>query len=160
MFNCIKNILPIFAKRLLYHAHVISYCMYGLQFWGPMITSAQLNKLEKNRMNKFVLNSKNIKRSNNITLLYRNKELNLLKFSELKKSEQAKFVYNLVNYTLPKAIISEFNPQQHTYNSRNRNTPMIRKHTSNICNKSFISKAIIIHKTPRNSEDFQKRWNI
>jgi hypothetical protein len=141
MLKCTKNVLTLSLKKLLYHANVVTHCTYGALLWAPMINQTQINNINK-FINKIVLCVKNKKKTNNYSLIY--KELNILKLDDIVELELTKFMYKLINNMTPDKINNEFNLQPRHYNTRNRNIPQIITHTTNLYNKSFLTKSKIM----------------
>ena len=52
-------------------------------------------------------------------------------------------MYKIKHDIRPEVIIKDFPKSTHAYNTRNRNIPKPQKHTTVICNRSFLTKANI-----------------
>ena len=74
------------------------------------------------------------------------KSLKIMKFEELRRLEQCKLAYKIKNKLLPKPILELFDSlgkKTHHYNTRQKNLPNIKKHKSDLYNKSFLCKCIL-----------------
>ena len=140
IFACTKHFLPIFAKKLLFNAHVLSHCMYGALLWGASMNETQVNSISKiiNKILLFILNENRFRNTNNMY-----KRLNCLKLEDIIELQLAKFMFNISNNIAPSAIQLEFNThtRQTRYNTRNRDMPNQMECNSTLYNKSFIAKS-------------------
>lgn len=134
--------MPISIKKLLYYAHTYSHLTYGCVLWGPMLGNEQIKKIEK-IVNKIIMSINNIKKTNNYLTLYKN--LKLLHFNDIIELEVTKLLYKIVNNLMPDNIKSAFDQTPRHYNTRNRTTPRIAQHNTNIYNNSFLAKGIILY---------------
>ena len=137
IFRSCKTLLPLHCKKLLYYAHVASHLSYGSLIWAPMINNTQLEKIKK-CIDKILLYIKNVRMVNHRNLLY--KELKILNFEDTIELELSKFMYKITNNMTPFSIHEAFRQEPGHYNTRNRNTPRIIQHTTNLFNKSFMAK--------------------
>ena len=102
-----------------------------------MINNTQLEKIKK-CIDKILLYIKNVRMVNHRNLLY--KELKILNFEDTIELELSKFMYKITNNMTPFSIHEAFRQEPGHYNTRNRNTPRIIQHTTNLFNKSFMAK--------------------
>ena len=69
-----------------------------------------------------------------------------MKFEDLIRFEQSKLAYKIKNKLLPKPILELFDSlgkKTHQCNTRQKNLPYIKKHKSDLYNKSFLYKCIL-----------------
>ena len=74
------------------------------------------------------------------------KSLKIMKFKDLMQLEQCKLAYKIKNKLLPKPILELFDSigkKTHQYNTRQKNLPNIKRHKSDLYNKSFLCKCIL-----------------
>ena len=74
------------------------------------------------------------------------KELQLVRFEDMIRTELIKLGFKITNKTLPNPLILAFDKEggkkTHPYNTRNKSLPNIQKHTKNLYNTSFMCKAL------------------
>ena len=141
-FNNIKHLFPKDKLIELYYAHFHSHMTYCINSWGPMLTNTQINKVYQvqKKILRYIENKPYITNYNKI-----HKDNKILKFIDIVKLEVLKFSYKLNNNCLNKSLVNFFSidNQTHPYNTRNRNYAQIKKHKTNIFNKSIFNKAVI-----------------
>ena len=80
----------------------------------------------------------------NVDLMY--KKLGILPLTKMIQIELSKYGYGVSRNTVPSSIqaIANMNGglKKHHYNTRNRNTPNIQKHTDHQFNSSFMCKGL------------------
>ena len=73
------------------------------------------------------------------------KSLKIMKIDEIQHFKTCKLAYCIKDKLLPTPILKMFHSngaKSHTYNTRYKNLPNIKKHTSAECNRSFLCKGI------------------
>ena len=68
-----------------------------------------------------------------------------MKFEDLTCLEQCKLTYKIKNKLMPKPILELFDSpgkKKHQYNTREKNLQNIKRHKSDLYNKSFLCKCI------------------
>ena len=128
--------------RLLYYAHVYSHLMYGLTSWGSMISKRDLNLISKTQSK--CISIINGKKAPIDQMMY--KELQLVRFEDMIRTELIKLGFKITSKTLPNPLILAFDKEggkkTHPYNTRNKSLPNIQKHAKNLYNTSFMCKAL------------------
>ena len=128
--------------RLLYYAHIYSHLMYGLTSWGSMISKRDLNLIAKTQTK--CISIINGRKAPNEQVMY--KELQLIRFEDMIRTEIIKLGYKITSKLLPNPLILAFEQdggrKTHPYNTRNKSLPNIQKHTKNLYNTSFMCKAL------------------
>ena len=125
-----KNILDRLALRSVYYAHIHSHLSYAISIWGSMLSTKQIQKVQK------VQNTclKTIEPGINITESF--KQLKILRISQLVKLELNKLAYKHTHNLLPFKLAQCMNcdasgkslEKQHHYLTRNKhllNLPQI-----------------------------------
>ena len=138
-----KNILPNWTKKMLYYSYFYSHIIYGITLWGPMCTMAYVNRIF-NMQKKAVRLIENAPYNAEALPLF--KKYKILKFSDIVDLDLAKLAFLYSKQLLPSPVMGLFNrgSQFHSYNTRNRNNPLVSKHKSTIYSKSFLCKSPII----------------
>ena len=130
------------AKRLIYFAHIHSHLTYANTVWSINISKKQKTLIEK--IQKYCLRSIAKKKHNSHTdPLF--KLLKIMKFDDITRLEQSKLAYKIKNKLMPTPILELFDTlgkKSHRYNTRERHLPNIKKHKSDLYNKSFLCKSI------------------
>ena len=157
--NMARNMLSNKAKRQIYFAQVFSHLNYGLSAWGPMVSKANIKKLQV-KQNKAVRAIFNLKNRSRLSDYYRKGQL--LDLKGLIELSLAKISHRYITDVLPKCIINLFENTNHTHETRNRHQLQAIPHTTQIYNKSFLGRAphIWLH-LPRNIKDINnpKKFN-
>lgn len=134
-----KAYLPLYCLRTLYFGYIHSRLLYGISIWGPMLKKDMFEKLVKiQKCFIRIINDQNIM-ANSSPLFLRSK---VLKLEDLLTLELLKIMYLYRCNKLPLALMKSFSERQHTYGTRNCNTPKVISHKSNIFNSSFLCKVI------------------
>ena len=91
-----------------------------------------------------------------------------MRFTEIIEYKLCKLGYNLKKRLLPEPLIDLFencSKKTHSYSTRNKNLPNIKRHTSREYNKSFLCKSLVYtHKlnyktiNSKNREEFVKNY--
>ena len=120
-----KNFLPAHAMKTLYYAQFHSILTYAMTAWGPMITTAQVNRLQ-------TLQNKAVQTIETSKLLHKiYKKHQLLSVKQLINLHELKFGYKVCFGLLPTSLekciksnhMCETNLKQHQYNTRQKNVP-------------------------------------
>ena len=139
------NLISKDNMQLLYHAHVYSHLMYGLTSWGSMISKKDLNPIAKTQSK--CISIINGEKAPSDQVVY--KELQLVTFEDMIRTELIKLGFKIKNKILPNPLIMAFEQdggkKNHPSNTRNKSLPNIQKHTTNIYNTSFMCKALTEH---------------
>ena len=142
MLMLARNLISKANMRLLYYAHVYSHLMYGLTSWGSMISKRDLNLIVKTQTK--CISIINGQKAPNEQVMY--KELQLIRFKDMIRTELIKLGYKITSKLLPNPLILAFEQdggrKTHPYNTRNKSLPNIQKHTKNLYNTSFMCKAL------------------
>ena len=142
MLMLARNLISKANMRLLYYAHVYSHLMYGLTSWGSMISKRDLNLISKTQ-SKYI-SIINGKKAPIDQMMY--KELQLVRFEDMIRTELIKLGFKITSKTLPNPLILAFDKEggkkTHPYNTRNKSLPNIQKHAKNLYNTSFMCKAL------------------
>ena len=126
IINRLKHFLPRDSLKLLYYTLIHPHLSYGIIHWG---------KAQQSKLNKLVILQKKIIRALNkceynahTNNLFHN--MNILKLNEIYDLQVATFMYKYINLLLPHPLKDLFvlNKQLHTYNTRNRNNPIVPMH--------------------------------
>ena len=139
-----KNILDRLALRTVYYAHIHSHLSYAISIWGSMLSTKQIQKLQK------VQNTclKIIEPSMNISELF--KKLKILRISQLVRLELNKLAYKRTHNLLPFKLAQCMNcdasgkslEKQHRYLTRNKHLLNLPQITTKKYQKSFLMKSI------------------
>ena len=142
----VRNCIPNWSKKILYYSYFHSHINYGLVTWGPMSTKANIKKLS-GMQNKAVRVIDNKKYNSPVDPIF--KKYKMLKFSDLIDMEISKMSYQIANDMLPNPVLQLFQKGNnfHTYNTRNRNNPVVAIHRSAVYNKSFLCRSPAIWNT-------------
>jgi hypothetical protein len=136
--NMAKNILPVYAKCLLYLSNIQSHIIYALSSWGSMISQANLRKI-KVMQNNAIRAIFNLGRRISLKQYY--KKANLLTIEDLIRLSLLKISFRYVNDVLPSRIVNLFEVPRHDIQTRNRNNLLTPQHTLQIYNNSFLGRA-------------------
>ena len=77
-----------------------------------------------------------------------------MKFDDIVRLEQCKLAYKIKNRLMPSPILELFNTlgkKTHRYNTRQKHLPNIKRHKSELYNKSFLCKSIAYYNTISNN---------
>ena len=128
--------------QFLYYAHVYSHLTYGLTSWGSMISKKDLNLIVKTQTK--CISIINGEKAPSDQMMY--KELQLVIFEDMIRTELIKLGFKITNKILPNPLIMAFEQdggkKTHSYNTRNKSLPNIQKHTTSLYNTSFMCKAL------------------
>ena len=138
------------AKKLIYHAHILSNIRSGLLLWGNMVDNTTLSKIQKCLDKCYTLIQHKSSTLNNMKLD------GFLTIKELLKIENCKVAYKQKHNLLPKNIsmLLETDSQQktlrkqHCYNTKQKedlNLPMAKcksYHTSYLCKSINVYNSI------------------
>ena len=130
------------AKRLIYFTLIHSHLTYTNTVWSTHISGKQKKIIEK--IQKYCLRSI-VKKPHYTHTDPLFKSLKIMKFEDLRCLEQCKLAYKVKNKLMPKAIMELFDSlgkKKHQYNTREKNLPNIKRHKSDLYNKSFLCKSI------------------
>ena len=134
----VKNALDIKTKKHIYYAFFHSHLQYAIGSWGFMISQKLLNKLQVLQNNAIrVITGK----SRRCSVKNEYMKLNILNMTALIKTELSKISYRDVYGLLPPHVSKLFEHINHGYDTRNRNAPTIRKHSSSYYNKTYLVKS-------------------
>ena len=116
--------------------------MYGLTSWGSMISKKDLNLIAKTQTK--CISIINGEKAPSNQMMY--KELQLVRFEDMIRTELIKLGFKITNKILPNPLIMAFEQdgrkKNHPYNTRNKSLPNIQKHTTSLYNTSFMCKAL------------------
>ena len=142
-----KNKLDRLALRSVYYAHIHSHLSYAISIWGSMLSTKQIQKLQK------VQNTclKTIEPGINITESF--KKLKILRISQLVKLELNKLAYKHTHNLLPFKLAQCMNcdasgkslEKQHHYLTRNKHLLNLPQVTMKKYQKSFLMKSISLY---------------
>ena len=126
--------------KLIYHAHIQSHIVYGLNVWGGMVAKEVLNKLQK--IQNYCLTMIQPRQHSIITA----KKEKILTIKSLIRLEHLKLGYRMMNKTMPSKIISHLCTDQnkasldkrHNYNTRNKNKPNLPQIKNKNYRNSFL----------------------
>ena len=115
-----KNLLSIYAKKLIYFTHIKSHITYSLSVWGNLVSTSQLAKLQAEQTRYLKLIHKNWSQT----------VLQILSIIDLVQLENAKFGYKVANGLLPSTIVQSTETdstgkrvvKRHKYLTRNKNS--------------------------------------
>ena len=112
----IRKFLPLKARKLIYNSLAGSYLQYGIAAWGHCSTTV-LNRLQaiQNKIIRYMTYSQP---QSNVDAHY--KDLKILKITELKFYETAKFMHSVYNNRMPVAFQDYFQTINHTHHTRTR----------------------------------------
>ena len=137
-----RNLMTHTAKRNIYYAHIYPHLTYTNTIWSGHTTAKQHKKI--NTIQKYcvqaITNKSNSYHTNPIF-----NTLKIMKFDEIEKFELCKLLFCVKEKLIPAPIYNMFNTlgkKTHCYNTRYKNLPNIKKHTSTEFNKSFLCKGI------------------
>lgn len=132
-------ILPIHCLRNIYFAFVHSRITYGIGCWGSLIDERLACLLEKQQKSIVRIMNKKSPLVHSSPLFLNSKILKLKNVIEL---EFILLIYKYRHQELPRSLSRFFVVKEHNYNTRNQNTPIVRKHKCNLFNKSFLNQAV------------------
>jgi len=150
LLRSVKNMLPSWSKRLLYHSYIHCHFTYALIAWGPSLSKAQINRM-------FKLQKKAIRYLDNATYNAHTsplfKKYKILKFEDLIKLELLKFGFSYNTKALPQPIMDIFHPNSynHLYNTRQCNFPRVHSHSTKMYNSSFLAQVPIVWQNTSNT---------
>ena len=140
-----KNLLPLHAKKILYHAQIHSHISYGLLVWGPMCSKQILKKLQsmQNQCLKLITNKKHLEP-------HTWKSLGIPNISNLIKLTLCKTGYKLLKKDFPVRIIyclyTDKNnlslSRNHAYNTWQKHIPRYSKSNLAKYPNSFLHQCI------------------
>ena len=136
--NMSKNMLSTYTKRLLYMSNVQSHINYAISSWGPMLTKANLKKIQV-MQNKAIRALFNLKTRERLKPYF--KKANLLMVEDQIKLSLLNIFFRYVNDTLPIRIVNLFEIIRHERNTRNQYQLTTPQHTLQIYNNSFLGRA-------------------
>ena len=135
-----KNIVPSWTLRTLYHAYVQSVLEYGIVIWGTMCDKLDLKTI-------FTKQKKAIRiidgASYNAHTLPIFHKYNILKLEDIIKLHLVKLAFLYAKNDLPEQVMNLFNSNAmlHDYDTRSKNQANVAKHKTALFNKSFLTKA-------------------
>ena len=125
------NFLSQHAKKILFSAFISSRFEYGNLIWFPHVSDTVKKKL--------------VQQYNSVmkTCCVQGKVLTL---TNVHKFQLLKFNFEYIHKLIPAGLVAIMPPQSgtHKYNTRNKSTPIIPKHTSKKFNESFLVKGPIL----------------
>ena len=134
-----KHLTNLHGKKLLYSSFILSHLTYGITLYYQC--NKRLKKLIRQKQIEslkivFGTNSK----SDCLKLMKRHKMLTLDQISTV---EYAKISFRYVNELISRRICNLFenNKQLHSYNTRNKNTPRVKKFNSTMYQNSFLARS-------------------
>ena len=139
-----KMLLTTHAKKILYFAQVQSIITYGLVIWGNMLSSAQLNQLQK-------LQDKSVQLISPHSKLYEiYRQHKILQVHQLVTLENIKLWYKHTKKLLPKKLQENMSldhlnsslQKSHQYNTRHKTTANLPLAKSRHYKSSFLSKGL------------------
>ena len=138
------NLLNKAAKLKIYYAHIYPHLSYTNTVWGGHLMEKQKNNLEK--IQKYCIRAiMNKSKTHHTDPLF--KILRIMKIDEIYHFETSKLGYMIKNKLVPIPIsdmFHSFGRKNHSYNTRQKRLPNIKKHTCSDYNQSFLCKCIII----------------
>ena len=108
------------CMKAVYYAHTYSHLMYGLLIWGSMTSSKKIKKLATMQ---------------NSCIHLLGQKLNRYSTHRITAKELPKPLHNLLD--------SQGGRKTQRYETQNKETPNIQKHTSSQFNKSFMCKSLL-----------------
>ena len=134
-----NNIVSRSNALTLYYSLFYPHMDYGLLLWGAAAKTT-LKPI-------FILQKKAIRLIGKTTYnahttpLFAN--FKVIKFEDVCELQLAKFIYGLYNNLSPLPLKSFFstNKEKHTYETRNRDNPMIRRHRTQVAARSVYTRA-------------------
>ena len=142
-----KNILDKSALRSVYYAHIHSHLSYAILVWGSMLSTKQIQKLQKVQ-NTYL---KTIEPGINITESF--KKLKILRIRQLVNLELNKLAYKRTHNLLPIKLAQCMNcdasgkslEKQHHYLTRNKHLLNLPQVTMRKYQTSFLMKSISLY---------------
>ena len=118
-----KNILDRLALRTVYYAHIHSHLTYAISVWGSMLSTKQVQKLQKVQNICLKIIEPSMKTSESF------EKLKILRMSQLVNLELNKMAYkrthNMLPFKLAQCMSCDANgkslEKQHRYLTRNKN---------------------------------------
>ena len=155
------------AKRNIYYAHIYPHLTYANTIWSGHTTAKQRKKI--NTIQKYCVRAITNKSNSYHTDPMFN-TLKIMKFDEIEKFETLQTLFCVKEKLIPAPIYNMFNTlgeKTHGYNTRYKNVPNIKKHTSTEFNKSFLCKGITCYsqlngeiKKATNKTDFIRKYKL
>ena len=140
-----KTCLLTDQRKLLYYSHFLSHVQYGIHLWGPLASASKLKSMFV-KQKKFIRSICNSKYNAHTDPLY--KDLKILKLNQLILLEVGKLSFKLIKGYLPAPLLKSFEHDaniERTYlNTRNSQNPLVKRHTSSIYNKCYLTKCIML----------------
>ena len=162
-----RNLMTQAAKRNIYYAHIYPHLTYANTIWSGHTTAKQRKKI--NTIQKYCVRAITNKSNSYHTDPMFN-TLKIMKFDEIEKFELCKLLFCVKEKLIPAPIYNMFNTlgeKTHGYNTRYKNVPNIKKHTSTEFNKSFLCKGITCYsqlngeiKKATNKTDFIRKYKL
>ena len=162
-----RKLMTHIAKRNIYYAHIYPHLTYANTIWSGHITAKQRKKI--NTIQKYCVRAITNKSNSYHTDPMFN-TLKIMKFDEIEKFELCKLLFCVKEKLIPAPIYNMFNTlgkKTHCYNTRYKNLPNIKKHTSTEFNKSFLCKGITCYsqlngevKKATNKNDFIRKYKL
>ena len=145
-----KHLMNQESKKLIYYAHIYSHLTYANTVWSTNISKKQKKRIEKIQKHCIRSISRRTRTSHTDPLF---KQLKIIKFDDIVRLEQCKLAYKIKNRLMPTPILELFNTlgkKTHRYNTRQKSLPNIKRHKSELYNKSFLCKSIAFYNTISN----------
>ena len=137
-----RNFLTTTAKRNIYYAHIHSHLLYANTIWSGHMKSKQRHTIES--IQKYCVRAiMNKSKKHHTDPLFT--ELKIMKIKEIEHFEHSKLGYCIKKKLLPRPILNMFNAygkKTHSYNTRNKDLPNIKRQKSDNYNKSFLCRSL------------------
>ena len=136
-----KKMMPKETKKLVYHTHIGSHIQYGLVLWGNGASNEQIQKLQKLQDQcMYYISGDKIKNTSV------NKDLKILRISDLIKMANLKFGYKFLHNLLPKKVHecckcdskNKCLMPNHTYDTRSKQIPNLPVNMNKKYHKSYL----------------------
>ncbi len=136
--NSLKFIIPIKLLKVIYHSIIHSYLTYGILLWGSA-TQTKLKPLET-AQKRAIRSIGKLKYNDPSLPMF--KQLEIIKLTEIYKTQLNSLMYDQNNNTLPKSLNSIFtrNSQVHSHNTRRIDGPHVVARRLKIVSDSFICR--------------------
>ena len=162
-----RNLMTSTAKRNIYYAHIYPHLSYANTIWSCHTTPKQRKQI--GTIQKYCIQAiTNKSISHHTDPMFTS--LKIMKFEEIENFELCKLLFCVKEKLVPAPILNMFHTlgkKTHHYNTRYKNLPNIKRHTSNEFNKSFLCKGITYYsqlngeiKNAKNKDDFVRKYKL
>ena len=136
-----KKMMPKETKKLVYHAHIGSHIQYGIVLWGNGVSNEQIQKLQKiqNQCMYYISGDR-------ITNTSVNKDLKILRITDLIRMANLKFGYKFLHNLLPKKVSecckcdskNKCLMPKHSYDTRSKQIPNLPINMNTKYHRSYL----------------------